>query len=70
MWQRLDDRVGIRQPVREAEVRDTGPPAYREVCRTRTVQRLTCVMNGCVTMQGTGQDICEWLVCVALAYSA
>ena len=51
MWQRLDDWVGIRQPVKEAEARDTGPPAYREVCRTRTVQRLTCVMSGCVTKQ-------------------
>ena len=70
MWQRLDDQVGIRQPVEEAEARDTGPPAPREVCRTQTVQRLTCVMNGCVTMQRTERDICERLVCVALAGSA
>ena len=70
VWQRLDDRVGIRQPVKEAEARDTGPPACREVCRTRTVQRLTYVMNGCVTKQRTERDICERLVCVALAGSA
>ena len=62
MLRRLDDWVGIRQPVKQALAPDTGTPTYREVCRTQTVQRLTCVMNGCVTMQRTERDICERLV--------
>ena len=33
MWQRLDDRVGIRQPVKEAEV-----SGHRTTCMPRGMQ--------------------------------
>ena len=71
MWQRLDDRVGIRQPVKDAEVsghRTTRMP--RGMQSPNRAKTDMCDERVCDYAKSRIRYMRVAIVCVALAYSA